>query len=1682
MAIYHLNIGHISRSTGRSSVQSAAYVTGEKLFESRRELKISYHNRQSDVVAHQTLAPDDCPEFCRDLAVWDRLESFEDDYAFKRYPRDEKSRDNYINTARTAMTVVVALPREFFSAERYQSIDKLSPDHVAVELVETFVRERFVSRGLIATYAIHNDEGNPHAHIQVSRRSVDGEGAFSWAKDRDICTRSGVKETRRLWADLTNRMLEREGFEERITEKSFVDLGIDLDPSSHRGWMADKLANQNIVSRLVVENEEVAFRNRERLIQNPEIILDELTVYKATLTQKDIVYGLQKRIGDDTKLVAQCFEQVLSKAVCLGEDINGLMRYTSPSYVKDENELLAVVQQMVGGSTRPSVPLCLQTEGGLSDEQRAVAEGLLKGQNFSVLVGRAGSGKTTLLQSVAQSYQEVGLTVVGVSLSALAADQLGREAKIPSYTVSSLLGRMERYEWASQKLSTIGEVVYAGKLKRLDWYRERERLEPFQLTNRHVMIIDEAGMLGTRQWKALVERAYQVGARVIAVGDDHQLSSIEAGSAFRGIRAICDQHQTAYELTTIYRQRDSWMRQASRHFADFETGDGMMLYENHGRVHQTDRVHMSQDVALRYMDVTDREGQRPLVLASTNQQVKDLNQAIRALRVSRGEIGKELFTIQNIPFALNDVVVMGRNDSTIGVYNGSRGVITGFSHNCVTVTLDGGKLVSFNSKEYSSVSYGYAVTLHKAQGQTVERVLVVSHPHMDAKALYVAMTRHRHDAELFYTKEDFKDVHVLANRLSRLEYRDLASERDGTIRLSNQPAFERVQKYRWCVLDGVSAIRQKDWDNYRIYRQDQIQLGRDILSDISNHRLYVQQAGLSENCLKIACGLKQRLPSTAEQRAQVTVELYQEVSKTLQASQAHALSWERIQELRAEKDSFARVINDNIPLHRPFLKKQGIRLKEVQVSPDTRRNTLQTPGVILKQSNDSAREFDHRGRSSSQEVISSLNDHVRELASQVLGEPTSKNAREWRWGRHGSLSVVVSGARQGLYSNFETGNSGYVVQLIADTYQMTRKEAFRWGAEWLEGKGLIQNGLRSSWQRVRLDPLEGVGKPSQEHKDSLVWRPIRPPQEAPKDLAQEPGLTGMLRGRREVGRYAYRDRNGELIGYVVRLEDSKGHKITPMLSYGSYGSNLDLDQIRDKSFSHSWRFKSFVEDGEKRPLYGLEEVVRTSRDVLVVEGEKTCEAARKIFPDYVVVTWSGGCGAVARTDWSALRDRNVILWPDHDEPGQQAMEKIKNILTEKGVRRMSCVDLPTILPAKWDLADPVPEMMHPGFNVRDLLEPPLRVQEQTGYEEPFSVGERRFEVSQRVLNDRLDEIKVSFNESACERVQRVYHKLVCLRLSQASSLEKEGALRGVYQDSFARDQAIYLVHRTDLLQKNRWDEQVMEAVARESYLFAEQEGRLSPLMVEQRVALEMFDERYPEVMQVGNYDRSSQQAIVSENRWAYSLLGYEIDKSMDYFIHDLKREFMSTQIHELDPMDPNLKLAIQEVMNDYHLQECLEPDEHQAYQDIQRFYDCFKEIDSEVPAQDHDNERALKRSAYALYYMRMHDQHDALLSKEERFWCMLIASDLFARTGNPDVHVKALEIVKEQERISREGVRVFEETFEIDLLRDRDYMKDNHFIQESLRDHWDSLLTNDQKEHESPDNNRDQHHNKRLER
>ncbi len=178
--------------------------------------------------------------------------------------------------------------------------------------------------------------------------------------------------------------------------------------------------------------------------------------------------------------------------------------------------------------------------------------------------------------------------------------------------------------------------------------------------------------------------------------------------------------------------------------------------------------------------------------------------------------------------------------------------------------------------------------------------------------------------------------------------------------------------------------------------------------------------------------------------------------------------------------------------------------------------------------------------------------------------------------------------------------------------------------------------------------------------------------------ADAPPLPDFSRVGRLAAKWAFRDARGAVLRYTLRFEKPGGEKdIRPATLW----RNVTTGRL-------TWRLKA---GGEPRPLYGLDRLAsRPEATVMVVEGEKTADAAQRQFPDLVAVSWPGGSNAVSKADWGVLEGRAVVVWPDADEPGLKAAQSVVRAALAARAESASAVEIPSDLPKGWDLADAWP--------------------------------------------------------------------------------------------------------------------------------------------------------------------------------------------------------------------------------------------------------------------------------------------------------------------------------------------------------------------------------------------------------
>lgn len=431
-------------------------------------------------------------------------------------------------------------------------------------------------------------------------------------------------------------------------------------------------------------------------------------------------------------------------------------RYSTRAMLALEQHMLEVASELKQASLHPvakkDVESSVAKRPTLKKEQKDALEHVLeKPGDLQCVVGLAGTGKTFLLHAAREVWEKSGYRVHGFALAARAAGQLRDGANIESMTLA--------------KLFTL------------------EAMGKHTITKKSVLVLDEAGMVGTKQMARFMEIAKEREAKVVLVGDTQQLQPIEAGGPFR---ALVERHDAA-KLSNITRQREEWERTAVLSLAEGDAVTALSLYAEHGRL----KVEETKSKALSEL-VSDWNKERTkdlkdtLVLAGTREDVRALNERIQAERQALGETKGRVLALGE-PLYIGDRVVFTKNDKSMKVVNGEFGTVEAQLGFGVLVRMDrqtkallpmSERVLVPQAKLPTHVSRGYAITTHKAQGATIEKAFVLAGGWMQDRHLsYVQMSRARGETKLYAPEGAVReDVPELLDAMKRSREKDIAMD------------------------------------------------------------------------------------------------------------------------------------------------------------------------------------------------------------------------------------------------------------------------------------------------------------------------------------------------------------------------------------------------------------------------------------------------------------------------------------------------------------------------------------------------------------------------------------------------------------------------------------------------------------------------------------------------------------------------------------------------------------------------------------------------------------------------------------------------------------------------------------------------------------------------------------------
>lgn len=1268
MANCFSRVEFVKRSEGKNACLKSSYISrscvefqGTKFQESQ----IFNFSHKETPIYTEIYLPEHASQELKDREkLWNLCETFE-------------NRKN----SQPAFEMVLALPD-----------DKIITLEDRKHLLKTFVHKHFIQEGFAAEVAIHQPHGegkkdhNWHAHVLVTGRRIAESGdTLEPTKPREFFARLSNTKWYLPWTQHQNEYFESKGLSLRVDP-------IGVVPEKHLG----PIRMRGQAMSLIVENESLKELN-QLTCTDPKIVLEKIVETKSVFDPQDVDRFLHKNVApENVSQVRQAFWKQAEIVELLDQKTaKRTHKYTTKEVIKEEEQILRIADRIESQDTISSNLKSIQPPANLSQEQQRAFSAIIAGNRLVCIDGHAGSGKSYLLTALKDHYHSQNLTIRAMGPDNATTKVLESKGFTETRNVHKFLFALQ-----------------SGKIK--------------PSRSQEVWIVDESSKIGNRPLLEFLKFAEKYKAQVILSGSANQLGSVSRGGFFE---IFCDRYGSQ-TLKEIQRQSTQIHRNIALDFAEGKTTNALITLSQNNGIHCsatkqdsfTDLIKEWADDA-RLFPTSSR-----LILARSNADVKVLNEMAREMRRQRGELGDKEYlcdtSLGKVYVSQGDLIEFRANDDKLDIINGTVGTLTTLSDTRFTVSIEDAKgkqrTVSFNPEIFSSYQLAYASTVFRSQGETVNRAYVAYSPGFNQKELYVAMTRHAKDVKLFVDIERTGSLSRMKYNLSRQqkEYTTLdfttqdklqeqaqQEEKNKKItELSTSDQFTDRMKGRGLSLlgnikDGFGNVFERFSDtrpNKKFFNPEFPEPKNGSVTEVSRENAASPQ-GTHLNYLDIPTLSSEKPTPSGENNNQVEPKLYKNHSSTgtkvlqepsgsqkpetslftqYQDACNHALNLKLIAEAESERQGKPL---EQLPQFKEWQKACGERNAKAYdyLSANSHDSLIEKLGEkrtkILKDQVEKHLVYLDKSQHppiTKQEIQDKLFDNIDALLYRLYPEgPSQKKGSSLRFGAKGSLCVTLSGSKQGTWYNFEESKGGGLVELIAERNNLNNKDAHEWAKDFLKISHEIQV------------PKTHQNKKYTQSKETN-WVPIKPPNGISED--GNAALPSYLKDYEEKARHAYRDKNGDLLFYVLRLVDKEdpSSKVTPPLTYGHWkGSSYN-----------KWGLGHFT--SENRPLYNLHQLYQSpTKEVLIVEGEKAADAAKEHFPDHICITWSGGCGAVSKTDWSPLAGREVLIWPDNDKAGFKAADAITSELRKQGVKKLQVVQQQQLenFPEKWDLADELPK-------------------------------------------------------------------------------------------------------------------------------------------------------------------------------------------------------------------------------------------------------------------------------------------------------------------------------------------------------------------------------------------------------
>lgn len=390
----------------------------------------------------------------------------------------------------------------------------------------------------------------------------------------------------------------------------------------------------------------------------------------------------------------------------------------------------------------------------LSAEQAAAVRHVTNraGGSIRVVSGLAGTGKTTMLAAAREAWTKAGYRVIGAAVAGKAARGLQEGSNIESTTLRSLLFQLQP-PTATRRLAHHAKQIARAAKKKRTWKLRGP------VDSKTVVVIDEAGMVGTRQMTELAKKIMKAGGLLVLVGDDKQLQAVEAGAPFASLaKRLGD-----VKLTEITRQHDERDRELVRTILAGKGAEAVKDLQERGLLHiGKTRAETIDRLVSDWMKNVGRRPDNALIFTGTREEAQRVNELCQAARITNEFVSPEDYVrVSDVIIHRGDRVRFTKRAKTLGIENGDIGTVVGFNRIFRTMTVRVGdrRTVVVPLRTYEHVTLGYAVTTHAGQGVTVGEAYVLANSKMQNRELtYVQASRSR------------TTTHVYTDRLQAGEY------------------------------------------------------------------------------------------------------------------------------------------------------------------------------------------------------------------------------------------------------------------------------------------------------------------------------------------------------------------------------------------------------------------------------------------------------------------------------------------------------------------------------------------------------------------------------------------------------------------------------------------------------------------------------------------------------------------------------------------------------------------------------------------------------------------------------------------------------------------------------------------------------------------------------------------------